>query len=121
MYKSLKVPEKYHFMLAIRGAAKQGQWEAVTEYIKMKKPPVTYAFLAEVCAEGGKLPLATEAIRKITDADEKIPKLIEIQQWREAIEESFQTKRLEYLDEIKDKGPSFIEDFIKEEQIKRQK
>jgi hypothetical protein len=42
MYKNLKVPEKYHVMLAIRGAAKQGAWEVVTEYIKMKKPPVTY-------------------------------------------------------------------------------
>ena len=78
MYKSLKVPEKFHFMLAIRGAAKQGQWEVVTDYIKMKKPPVTYAFLAEVCVEGGKLPLATEAIRRISDPDEKIPMLIDI-------------------------------------------
>mgnify|MGYP003338555419 CR=1 FL=1 len=81
----------------------------------MKKPPVTYAFLAEVCVEGGKLPLATEALRRISDPDEKIPKLIDIQQWRDAIEESFTSKRLEYLDEIKAKGPSFVEDFIKEE------
>ena len=85
----------------------------------MKKPPVTYAFLAEICVEGGKLPLATEALRRISDPDEKIPKLIDIQQWRDAIEESFACKRLEYLDEIKAKGPSFIEDFIKEEQVKR--
>jgi hypothetical protein len=45
----------------------------------MKNTPVSYAFLAEVCIEGGKLPLATEAIRKIKDVDEKIPKLIDIQ------------------------------------------
>lgn len=44
----------------------------------MKKPPVTYSFLAEICVEGGKLPLATEAIRRITDADEKIRMLIDI-------------------------------------------
>jgi len=121
MYKSLKVPEKYHLMLAIRGAAKSGQWEVVTEYIRMKKPQVPYSFLAEVCLEGGKPPLATEAIRRISDPDEKIPMLIDIQQWRDSIEEAFACKKLDYLDEIKAKGPSFVEDFIKEEQIKRQK
>jgi len=71
--------------------------------------------------EGGKPPLATEAIRRISDPDEKIPMLIDIQQWRDAIEEAFACKKLDYLDEIKAKGPSFVEDFIKEEQIKRQK
>jgi len=62
-----------------------------------------------VCNEFGKVPLAVEAIRKITDFDEKIPMLIDIQQWRDAIEESFQGKRMEYLDDIRQKGPSFVE------------
>jgi hypothetical protein len=115
MVKNLKVPDKYHAMLAVRGAAKQGQWEVVTDYIKMKKPPVTYQFLAEISTEGGKIPLAVEAIKKISDYDEKIPMLMDIAQWRDAIEESFNGKRLEFLDEIRAKGPAFVEDFIKEE------
>ncbi len=44
----------------------------------MKKPPVTYSFIAEICTEGGKIPMAVEAIRKISDYDEKIPMLIDI-------------------------------------------
>lgn len=40
-------------------------------------------------------------------------------QWKEAIEESFNGKKLDYLDEIKMKGPVFVEDFIREEQAKR--
>jgi Vps16, C-terminal region len=87
----------------------------------MKKPPVTYAFLAEVCTEFGKVPFAVEAIKKISDYDEKIPMLIDIGQWRDAIEEAFNGKRLEYLDDIRQKGPAFVTDFIKEEQQKRQK
>lgn len=71
--------------------------------------------------EHGKVPFAVQAIKKITDYDEKIPRLIDIEQWRDAIEESFVGKRLEYLDDIRQKGPSFVEDFIKEEQQKRVK
>ena len=77
--------------------------------------------MAEICNEGGKIPLAVEAIRKIGDYDEKINMLIELGQWRDAIEEAYNGKKLDYLDEIRAKGPKFVEDFIKEEQIKRQK
>ena len=80
----------------------------------MKKTPVTYQFLADVCIEYGQVKLAVDSIKKITDFDEKIPMLIDISQWRDAIEEAFNGKRLEYLDDIRAKGPSFVEDFIKE-------
>ena len=36
-----------------------------------------------------------------------------------AIEETLISKRTEYLDEIRQKGPSFVEDFIREEMVKR--
>lgn len=45
--------------------------------------------------------------------------LIDIGQWRDAIEETLISKRMEYLDEIRQKGPSFVEDFIKEEMVKK--
>ena len=54
------------------------QWDDIKQFISMKKPPVTYAFLAEVCTEFGKVPYAVEAIKKITDYDEKITMLIDI-------------------------------------------
>jgi hypothetical protein len=106
-------------MMAIRGFARCNNWEDVTYFINMKKTPVTYSFLAELCIEYGRVPLAVEAIKKISDYDEKIPMLIDIGQWRDAIEETMISKRLEYLDEIRQKGPSFVEDFIREEQVKR--
>lgn len=116
---ALKLPEKYYYMMAIRGFAKADNWNDLQYFIEMKKSPITYSFLAELCIEHGKVPLAVEAIKKISDYDEKIPMLIDIAQWREAIEESFNGKRLEFLDEIRQKGPSFVEDFIREEQVKR--
>lgn len=85
MYKQFKLPEKYHFMMCIRALAKQGKWEVVKEYIQMKKPPVTYQFLVDVCMEQGKKDFARDAALKITDYDEKIPILIDIEYWREAI------------------------------------
>lgn len=109
MLKSLKFSEKHHFMMAIRGLAIASKWDDVVHFINMKKSPVTYSFLAEICIEHGKVPLAVEAIKKISDYDEKIPMLIDIGQWRDAIEESFQGKRLEYLDDIRQKGPTFVE------------
>ena len=45
--------------------------------------------------------------------------LIDNAQWRDAIEETLISKRLEYLDEIRQKGPTFVEDFIREEMVKR--
>jgi len=40
--KSIKAGDKYHYMMAIRGYAKSGQWEDVKAFIQMKKPPITY-------------------------------------------------------------------------------
>ena len=40
-------------------------------------------------------------------------------QWREAIEEAFSKGKLDYLDDIRMKGPAFVEDFIHEEELKR--
>jgi hypothetical protein len=38
----------------------------------MAKPPVPFAYLAEICHEYGNVPLAIESIRRIKDFDEKI-------------------------------------------------
>jgi len=67
----------------------------------MKKAIVPYAFLAEVCYDYGNIPLAVESIKKITDYDEKIPMLIDIGQWREAIEEIHNGKKFDYLDDVR--------------------
>ena len=75
---SLKMPEKQYYMMAIRGFAKANNWDDLGYFVSMKKPPVSYSFLAELCIEYGKIPLAVEAIKKISDFDEKIPMLIDI-------------------------------------------
>ena len=43
----------------------------------MKKPPISFGFLAEICHEYGNVPLAVEASKKISDYDEKITMLID--------------------------------------------
>lgn len=67
----------------------------------MKKPPVPYPYMAEICHEYGNIQLAVESIKRISDYEEKIPMLIDIGQWREAIEESFNGKKMDYLDDIR--------------------
>mmetsp|Transcript_27223 Transcript_27223/g.26269 ORF Transcript_27223/g.26269 Transcript_27223/m.26269 type:complete len:110 (-) Transcript_27223:27-356(-) len=106
-------------MIVIKAFAKNGNWEDVAEFVKMKKPPVPFTFMAEVCFDSGNVPLAVESIKRIPDYDEKIPMLMDFAQWREAIEEAFNGKKFDYLDDIRMKGPPFVEDFIREEQMKR--
>lgn len=47
----------------------------------MKKPPVTFSFLAEICHDYSNDDLALEAIKKISDYDEKITMLIDFNRW----------------------------------------
>lgn len=96
-------------MVVVRAFAMNGNWDDVAAFVQMKKPPIPYQFMAEICNEYGNIPLAVESIRKINDTDEKILMFIDIQQWREAIEESFSSKKSEYIDEIRRKGPNFVE------------
>lgn len=106
---ALKLNEKAYFMVVNRAFAKNKNWTDVASFIQMKKPPVPHAFLAEILYDEGNIPLAVEAIKKISDYDEKIPMLIDIGQWREAIEETYNGKKLDYLDDIRQKGPQFVE------------
>ena len=117
MYKSLKLPEKYHVMISVRALAKQGKWESVKDYITMKNPPISYQFLVELCMSEGKKDLARDAALKIKDVHDRIPILIDIEYWREAISEAYTGKvQDQYLDDIRQKGLekkiSYIEDFI---------
>ena len=73
----LKLNEKNYFMVVIRAFAKSRNWEDVASFISMKKPPVPFAYLAEICHEYGNVPLTVEAIKKIQDYDEKIPMLMD--------------------------------------------
>ena len=45
--------------------------------------------------------------------------LIDFSRWQEAVEEVFNGKKFEYLDDIKSKAPAFVNDFIRDEQIRR--
>ena len=84
-------------MMAIRAVAKQGKWDIVKDYISMKNPPCTYQFMVETCYTESKkeglpreesqkiLSLARDAALKIKDVHEKVPILIDIEYWREAI------------------------------------
>lgn len=117
MFKLFKLPEKYHAMMAVRALAKQGKWDIVKDYITMKNPPCSYQFMVEICMSEGKKDLARDAALKIKDVDVKVPILIDIEYWREAIQEAFAGKAQDqYLDDIRakaqEKRVTFIEDFI---------
>ena len=68
-------------MMIIRGWAQQKNWEDIREFIRMKKPPVTFSYLAEICHDNANDDLALEAIKKISDYDEKITMLIDFGRW----------------------------------------
>lgn len=54
-------------MMVIKAISKAKKWDEVSEFIKMKKGPVPNSFIAEMCYEYGNIPLAVEAIKKISD------------------------------------------------------
>jgi hypothetical protein len=47
----------------------------------MKKPPASFAYLAEICHDYNNDTLAVETIKKISDPDEKIQMLIDFGIW----------------------------------------
>ena len=53
---NIKLNERNYFMVVIKAFAKNGNWEDVAEFVKMKKPPVPFAFMAEVCFDFGNIP-----------------------------------------------------------------
>lgn len=54
-------------------------------------------------------------MQKVSDADERIQLLMDIEQWKPAVEEIFATKRqdTEVLDELTHRAPPFVQDFIR--------
>jgi len=79
--------------------------------------------MAELCLEAGKKNLAIMAIKKEKVYEHKIQMLIDAEAWVEACEEAF-TKKTHgefegFIEMIRDKGPPFVEDFIKEQQNKK--
>jgi hypothetical protein len=82
--------------------------------------------MVETCFSEGKKDLARDAALKIKDVHEKVPILMDIEYWREAIQETFAGKvQDQYIDDIRakaaEKKVTFIEDFIQEEEKKRAK
>jgi len=68
----------------------------------MKKPPCPHASIGEICysysekKQGGStiaLEHAVRAMQKVSDPDERIQLLMDIEQWKPAVEEIFATKR----------------------------
>ena len=79
--------------------------------------------MGEICLGVGNSNLAIKAIRRDKRYEIKINMLIECEAWLEAVEEIFSNrKHAEFemlLDKVREKGPPFVEDFIREAQQKK--
>ena len=60
----------------------------------------------DLCKTQGKNLLATMAAHKLPSKDDRILALIDLDQWKDAIELSIKHDRRFYLDDIRTKGPS---------------
>ena len=109
----------------------EDKWNKVEKLIDEKNSAVRYLTMGELLLEAvgpndyenRAKTLAKKAIRKEKRYEFKIQMLIDAEAWTEAIEETFSNKKHAefdmFLDKIRQKGPPFVEDFIKEQSQKK--
>jgi hypothetical protein len=64
----------------------------VLQYLNNKKPKLPLRFIAELFMERNDKDNALATILKMTDPDEQVPLLIELQKWDECIQVIFDSK-----------------------------
>lgn len=86
-------------------------WLDVKAKIDMKKPPLPFAAIGELCYSANNREKAADAIKKVPDEETRIYMLIDYQLWAPAIEEVFATKnQAEYTPYLLSKAPSWVAD-----------
>lgn len=129
-----KLPEQAYWSIVFRayaqdamktadGAAAKKKWQTVQSMIQEKKPSVPCLTMGELLLEANSKDLAIQAIRREERYEPKINMLIDAAAWLEAVEETFAKKKHpefeNFVDMIRAKGPPFVEDFIREQQMKK--
>lgn len=89
----------------VQSHARKNDWDPAIRYIEAEQPKVSPYFLLELCMSSGKQLLATKAAHKLPSKDDRILALIDLCQWKEAVELCFKLDRKYYLDDIRQKGP----------------
>lgn len=101
LQKHLKLTDKQHFSLLIAAQAEQGQFDYIHKnYLQVKKAIVPPRYIAEICLKHKQKDLATKFALRIQDFDEKIPFLIDLEKWEEAVNEIVSGKKFDYLEEV---------------------
>jgi hypothetical protein len=93
-------------MYILQSHAFKKDWDPTIRFVEAENPPVPAHFLYELCIAHGKNLLATKAAHKLPGKDERIVALIDLCQWKDAVELCFKLDRKFYLDDIREKGPA---------------
>jgi hypothetical protein len=102
----LQLTDKQHFTFLISAQAEQGQFDYIQKnYLNTTKKIVSSRSIAEICLRHKQKDLAAKFAAKIADYEEKIPFLIDLERWEEAMNEIVTGKKFDYVDELRAKGP----------------
>lgn len=115
--KHMNIPERLFETIIVQAHIKDKMWMDVKAKIDMKKPPVPFASIGELCYSANNKEKAIEAIKKVSDQEVKIMMLMNYKCWQPCVEEIFATKTperwIEQLLSPQTGAPSFVHDQVK--------
>jgi hypothetical protein len=75
--KDLNLPERVFETIIVQAHIKEKMWMDVKAKIDMKKPPLPFASIGELCFTANNKEKAVDAIKKIPDQEQRIYMLID--------------------------------------------
>lgn len=111
--KEMNMAERLFETIIVQAHIKEKMWLDVKTKIDMKKPPLPFAAIGELCYSANNREKAAEAIKKVADEDTRIYMLIDYQLWQPAVEEVFATKNSgDYIPYLVSKCPAWVKDQV---------
>lgn len=91
--------------------------QEVLNYLKEKNPKLPFKYIAEIFIEFDERQYAMEAVQKIKNVDDQMPLLIQLGEWKTAVDAAFSSDDPGYyLEQIERNGPSFVRELIRDAQ-----
>jgi len=116
--KSISIPKGHVAIVRLTSYAMCGRWDNFAKYVSKKSPKLPAEFLAGVCIDHGNNTLAKEYIKKISNYETKLDKLMEINEYIEAVEVAVGTKKPQAIEYLKTKTILDLDPYIKEAERK---
>eukprot|EP01083_Nonionella_stella_P097865 275155_1 len=100
--KKFNVPDKRFWHIHVRTLASERAWSELEKVVSsVKKPPIGFLPIAELCLKGRNQAEAIKYVKRFADVTEKLEWLCELRCWQEAAEVAASEKDFECLEMIR--------------------